>query len=178
MLEPEIFYLLLSAEGVAIPPQIAAEMMAYDPTAGELRTHYAGFFDPGFGYDPAGERHGSRAALEVRARDVPFMVEHRQPVCKLGLEWMESAAERLYGADLGSNYQGQVTMLCKHFEEQTAGISGGVPFPRYARSCERFRRWSACGRVRAACGGCAHGAPAAPLRAPLISSRRARTSSS
>ena len=99
VLEPEIFYLLLSAEGVCIPPQIAAEMMAYDPTAGELRTHYAGFFDPGFGYDPAGGRHGSRAALEVRARDVSFMVEHRQPVCKLGLERMEAPAERLYGAE-------------------------------------------------------------------------------
>ncbi len=122
VLEPEIFYLLLSAEGVSIPPRIAAEMMAYDPTAGELRTHYAGFFDPGFGYDPTGRRPGSRAALEVRARDVPFMVEHRQPVCKLGLEWMESPAERLYGADLGSNYQGQLTMLSKHFEEQTAGL--------------------------------------------------------
>ncbi len=121
VLEPEIFYLLLSAEGVSIPPRIAAEMMAYDPTAGELRTHYAGFFDPGFGYDPAAARSGSRAALEVRARDVSFMVEHRQPVCKLGLEWMQEPAERLYGADLGSNYQGQVTMLSKHFAEQTAG---------------------------------------------------------
>jgi dCTP deaminase len=125
VLEPEIFYLLLSAEGVCIPPQIAAEMMAYDPTAGELRTHYAGFFDPGFGYDPEGGRHGSRAALEVRARDVSFMVEHRQPVCKLGLERMAAPAERLYGSGLGSNYQGQVTMLSKHFEEQTAGA--GVP---------------------------------------------------
>jgi dCTP deaminase len=121
VLEPEIFYLLLSAEGVCIPPQIAAEMMAYDPTAGELRTHYAGFFDPGFGYDPVGGRHGSRAALEVRARDVSFMVEHRQPVCKLALERMAAPAERLYGDSLGSNYQGQVTMLSKHFEEQTAG---------------------------------------------------------
>jgi dCTP deaminase len=121
VLEPEIFYLLLSAEGVCIPPQIAAEMMAYDPTAGELRTHYAGFFDPGFGYDPAGDRHGSRAALEVRARDVSFMVEHRQPVCKLALERTSAPAERLYGEELGSNYQGQVTMLSKHFEEQAAG---------------------------------------------------------
>jgi len=120
VLEPEIFYLLLSAEGVCIPPQIAAEMMAYDPTAGELRTHYAGFFDPGFGYDPAGERHGSRAALEVRARDVSFMVEHRQPVCKLALERTSAPAERLYGEALGSNYQGQVTMLSKHFEEARA----------------------------------------------------------
>jgi dCTP deaminase len=124
VLEPEIFYLLLSAEGVCIPPGIAAEMMAYDPTAGELRTHYAGFFDPGFGYDPSGARHGSRAALEVRARDVSFMVEHRQPVCKLALERTSAPAERLYGADLGSNYQGQVTMLSKHFEEQGAGGGG------------------------------------------------------
>ena len=127
VLEPEIFYLLLSAEGVCIPPQIAAEMMAYDPTAGELRTHYAGFFDPGFGYDPAGGRHGSRAALEVRARDVSFMVEHRQPVCKLALERTAAPAERLYGEQLGSNYQGQVTMLSKHFEETGGGGADTPP---------------------------------------------------
>jgi dCTP deaminase len=120
VLEPEIFYLLLSAEGVCIPPSYAAEMMAYDPTAGELRTHYAGFFDPGFGYDPEGDSHGSRAALEVRARDVPFMVEHRQPICKLAFEEMAVTPDVIYGEQLGSNYQGQVTMLSKHFREQTA----------------------------------------------------------
>jgi dCTP deaminase len=120
VLEPEAFYLLLSAEGVCIPPGYAAEMMAYDPTAGELRTHYAGFFDPGFGFDPKGRRHGSRAALEVRARDVSFMVEHRQPVCKLGFERMHSDPDVLYGAALHSNYQGQETTLSKHFAEQRA----------------------------------------------------------
>ena len=123
VLEPEIFYLLLSAEGVCIPPEYAAEMMAYDPTAGELRTHYAGFFDPGFGFDARGDRHGSRAALEVRARDVPFMVEHRQPICKLGFERLAAPPDVLYGHDLGSNYQGQVTMLSKHFKEQTASAA-------------------------------------------------------
>ncbi|MFZ2052129.1 MAG: 2'-deoxycytidine 5'-triphosphate deaminase [Solirubrobacteraceae bacterium] len=123
VLEPEVFYLLLSAEGVSIPPPYAAEMMAYDPTAGELRTHYAGFFDPGFGYSRRRETHGSRAALEVRARDVPFMVEHRQPVCKLAFEQMAAEPDVLYGEDLGSNYQGQVTMLSKHFAAQTAGIA-------------------------------------------------------
>ena len=120
MLEPEVFYLLLSAEGACIPPAYAAEMTAYDPTAGELRTHYAGFFDPGFGYDPKGRRHGSRAALEVRARDVSFMVEHRQPICKLAFERMLEPPDVLYGQGLGSNYQGQETMLSKHFVEQTA----------------------------------------------------------
>jgi dCTP deaminase len=118
VLEPEVFYLLLSAEGCCIPPRYAAEMMAYDPTAGELRTHYAGFFDPGFGWDPAGRRHGSRAALEVRARDVSFMVEHRQPICKLAFERMLEPPDLLYGTDVGSNYQGQTTMLSKHFVEQ------------------------------------------------------------
>jgi dCTP deaminase len=125
VLEPEVFYLLISAEGVSIPPSYAAEMLAYDPTAGELRTHYAGFFDPGFGYSqkPRKRSHGSRAALEVRARDVPFMVEHRQPVCKLAFERMAAEPDVLYGEDLGSNYQGQQTMLSKHFAEQTAGVA-------------------------------------------------------
>jgi len=117
VLDPEVFYLLISAEGVCVPPRYAAEMMAYDPTAGELRTHYAGFFDPGFGYDATGQRFGSRAALEVRARDVPFMVEHRQPICKLAFEHMLEEPDRLYGADVGSSYQGQETMLSKHFAE-------------------------------------------------------------
>jgi dCTP deaminase len=117
VLEPEVFYLLLSAEGVSIPPSYAAEMLAYDPTAGELRTHYAGFFDPGFGYARDHTTPGSRAALEVRARDVSFMVEHRQPVCKLAFERMAEEPDVLYGKELGSNYQGQLTMLSKHFLE-------------------------------------------------------------
>jgi dCTP deaminase len=120
VLEPEVFYLLLSAEGVSIPPAYAAEMLAYDPTAGELRTHYAGFFDPGFGYSRTAAGGGSRAALEVRARDVSFMVEHGQPVCKLAFERMAEEPDVLYGTDVGSNYQGQQTMLSKHFLAQLA----------------------------------------------------------
>jgi dCTP deaminase len=122
VLEPEVFYLLISAEGCSIPPSYAAEMMAYDPTAGELRTHYAGFFDPGFGYDPTGRRPGSRAALEVRARDVSFMVEHRQPICKLAFERMLEPPDVLYGAGAGSNYQGQASMLSKHFVEHRESV--------------------------------------------------------
>ena len=122
VLEPEIFYLLLSYEGVRIPPEYAAEMTAYDPTAGELRTHYAGFFDPGFGHDARGKRNGTRAALEVRARDVAFMVEHLQPVCKLAFERMAAVPDVLYGEALGSHYQGQESMLSKHFTDQTAGL--------------------------------------------------------
>jgi dCTP deaminase len=140
VLEPEIFYLLLSAEGVCVPPAYAAEMMAYDPTAGELRTHYAGFFDPGFGYPDEGEgsSYGTRAALEVRARDVPFMIEHGQAICKLAFERMCEEPDRLYGHGAGSHYQGQNNMLSKHFAEQAAGIgpvgehdavAGSAPLP-------------------------------------------------
>lgn len=129
VLEPEVFYLLLSAEGVSIPPSYAAEMLAYDPTAGELRTHYAGFFDPGFGYSRDPAARGSRAALEVRARDVSFMVEHRQPVCKLAFERMAAEPDVLYGQEIGSNYQGQETMLSKHFLEHARTRAGADAAP-------------------------------------------------
>jgi dCTP deaminase len=118
VLAPEHFYLLLSDEAVRIPPGYAAEMAAYDPTSGELRTHYAGFFDPGFGYDAAGGLSGSRAALEVRAHDVPFMIEHGQRVCKLSFERMAEAPAVLYGDRIGSSYQGQTDTLSKHFRPQ------------------------------------------------------------
>jgi len=133
VLEPRDFYLLMSNEAVRIPPRLAAEMTAYDPTSGELRTHYAGFFDPGFGYDPQGRFEGSTAALEVRAHDVAFMIEHRQPVCKLTFERMLEAPTQLYGQGIGSNYQRQSTTLGKHFS-----ISGAD-----ARRSARPRRASA-----------------------------------
>jgi dCTP deaminase len=118
VLEPEEFYLLLSQEAVRIPPNYAAEMTAYDPTSGELRTHYAGFFDPGFGHSELEPVLGSRAALEVRAHDVPFMVQHGQRVCKLAFERMVEAPGTLYGSDLGSAYQGQTVTLSRHFRRE------------------------------------------------------------
>jgi dCTP deaminase len=111
VLDPERFYLLLSEEAVRVPPHLASEMTAYDPTSGELRTHYAGFFDPGFGHG----MEGSRAALEVRAHDVPFMIEHGQRVCRLTYERMVAQPTKLYGGSIGSNYQGQLETLGKHF---------------------------------------------------------------
>jgi len=122
VLTPQRFYLLMSNEAVCIPPMLASEMTAYDPTSGELRTHYAGFFDPGFGYDPDGAFAGSRAALEVRAHDVPFMIEHGQRVCKLTFEHMLEAPARLYGQGIGSNYQRQHETLSKHFARPPANL--------------------------------------------------------
>jgi len=116
VLHPEKFYLLLSKDSVRIPSGYAAEMTAYDPTSGELRTHYAGFFDPGFGCGPG--NRGSRAALEVRAHDVPFAVEHGQNICKLSFERMLEPPDRLYGHAMASNYQDQVIALSKHFKRE------------------------------------------------------------
>jgi dCTP deaminase len=127
VLKEEKFYLLMSEESVSVPPTLASEMTAYDPTSGELRTHYAGFFDPGFGYSPTGDIRGSRAALEVRAHDVPFLVEHRQRVCKLTFERMLEEPESLYGMDAGSSYQYQVDALGKQF----------IPPPRSRRAEDR-----------------------------------------
>ncbi|MGD0321969.1 MAG: 2'-deoxycytidine 5'-triphosphate deaminase [Acidimicrobiales bacterium] len=118
VLSPQKFYLLMSSGAVSIPPELASEMTAYDPTNGELRTHYAGFFDPGFGFDPEGPRDGSRAALEVRAHDVPFMIEHGQRVCKLTFDRMLEAPRTLYGEAIGSSYQRQEETLGKIFRRR------------------------------------------------------------
>ena len=120
VLSPKRFYLLMSHEAVSIPPHLAAEMTAYDPTSGELRTHYAGFFDPGFGFDADRRFKGSRAALEVRAHDVPFMVENGQAVCKLTFERMLEEPMTLYGSDMGSSYQQQEETLSRYFRRPTS----------------------------------------------------------
>lgn len=114
ILEPEDFYILASKEKVCIPPAYAAELMAYDPGSGELRTHYAGFFDPGFGYGDE-TRRGTKAVLEVRPHDVPFLVEDGQLFCKLCLETTLDVPHLTYGSALNSHYQFQGLTLSKQF---------------------------------------------------------------
>jgi len=114
VLDPDEFYILVSREAVHVPPAYAAEMTPFDPLVGEFRVHYAGFFDPGFGHSSAGGQ-GSRAVLEVRSHEVPFILEHGQIVGRLVYEYMCSRPEALYGAELKSNYQGQALKLSKHF---------------------------------------------------------------
>jgi dCTP deaminase len=114
ILDPDEFYILASKEAVQVPPDYAAEMVPFDPLVGEFRVHYAGFFDPGFGYAGAGGR-GSRAVLEVRSREVPFILEHGQIVGRLVYEKMLARPKSLYGAGIGSNYQAQSLKLSKHF---------------------------------------------------------------
>jgi dCTP deaminase len=114
ILDPDEFYILVSREAVHVPPDYAAEMTPFDPLVGEFRVHYAGFFDPGFGHSAAGGT-GSRAVLEVRSHEVPFILEHGQTVGRLVYEHMLSRPGRLYGGDLKSNYQAQGLKLSKHF---------------------------------------------------------------
>jgi len=114
VLDPDEFYILVSREAVHVPPGYAAEMTPFDPLVGEFRVHYAGFFDPGFGHSAAGGT-GSRAVLEVRSHEVPFILEHGQVVGRLVYEHMQERPRALYGADLGSNYQAQGLKLSKHF---------------------------------------------------------------
>jgi dCTP deaminase len=115
ILDPNEFYILASKEAVQVPPDYAAEMVPFDPLVGEFRVHYAGFFDPGFGYAGAGGK-GARAVLEVRSREVPFILEHGQIVGRLVYEKLLAKPEKLYGQGIGSNYQAQSLKLSKHFK--------------------------------------------------------------
>ena len=116
ILNPDDFYILASVEPITVPPSHAAEMVAYDTLVGEFRVHYAGFFDPGFGHD-AGGKAGTRAVLEVRSHEVPFMVEHGQVMGRLVYERLTAVPDKVYGADIGSSYQRQDLTLSKHFKK-------------------------------------------------------------
>lgn len=116
ILDPDEFYILASREAVTIPPSHAAEMMPFNPLVGEFRVHYAGFFDPGFGAAEA-DGKGARAVLEVRSREVPFILEHGQIIGRLVYERLTDVPETLYGSGLSSNYQSQGLKLSKHFRQ-------------------------------------------------------------
>jgi dCTP deaminase len=115
VLEPGEFYILTSKEKVSVPPDWAAEMLAFDPAVGEFRIHYAGFFDPGFGWSSE-KSVGSHAVLEVRSHEVPSLLEDGQVVGRLNYERLMAPPTKLYGQDIGSSYQSQQLTLSKHFK--------------------------------------------------------------
>ena len=117
VLDPNDFYILASKERVRIPQAFAAEMVPYDPSVGEFRIHYAGFFDPGFGYG-ADDIKGTHAVLEVRSHEVPFLLEDGQVVGRLVFERLLGAPEKVYGKGIGSSYQHQRLALSKHFRRR------------------------------------------------------------
>ena len=117
ILEPDEFYIFASRELVRLPPNYCAEMVPFDAGSGELRSHYAGFFDSGFGYHTqrTPERSAAAVVLEVRSRDVPFLIEDGQPLFRLNLMRCAEVPDLLYGQELGSNYQSQRLRLSKQF---------------------------------------------------------------
>ncbi len=115
ILDPDQFYSLASKEAVTVPPSHAAEMVPFNPLVGEFRVHYAGFFDPGFGFCEAGGE-GSKAVLEVRSHKVPFILQDGQIIGQLIFERLTETPDEIYGAGIGSHYQAQGLKLSKHFK--------------------------------------------------------------
>ena len=124
ILNPGEFYLLASKERVGIPPGYAAEMEPYDPSIGEFTVHYAGFFDPGFGHGLDGEIRGTKAVLEVRAHEVPILLEDAQEVGRLVYHKMAEVPDLLYGQAIGSSYQKQGLALSKQFKTTVTAQAG------------------------------------------------------
>jgi dCTP deaminase len=114
VLEPEQFYIFSTRERLRIPPDVCAELVAFDATKGELRTHYAGFIDSGFGWSASDPTQGARLVLEIRTHDVPFLLEHGQPLFRIEFMRNEAEPDILYGGS-GSSYQMQGLRLAKQF---------------------------------------------------------------
>jgi len=126
VLDPGDFYILASRERISVPSNWAAEMTQFDPSIGEFSVHYAGFFDPGFGYGANGEIKGTKAVLEVRAHEVPILLEDRQVVGRLLYHKMASIPDKLYGQAIGSSYQQQGLALSKQFRVAPANAGAAV----------------------------------------------------
>jgi dCTP deaminase len=118
ILEPGEFYILASKQRVRVPADLAAEMLPYDLATQEFRVHYAGFFDPGFGFGKDGEIPGTRAVLEVRANEMPILLEDDQFVGRLNYYSMSAKPSKVYGGTIGSNYQQQGLALAKQFKRE------------------------------------------------------------
>ncbi|HXX21188.1 MAG TPA: 2'-deoxycytidine 5'-triphosphate deaminase [Candidatus Acidoferrum sp.] len=126
VLDPGDFYILASRERISVPSNWAAEMTQFDPSIGEFSVHYAGFFDPGFGYGTSGEIKGTKAVLEVRAHEVPILLEDRQVVGRLMYHKMASIPDKLYGQAIGSSYQQQGLALSKQFRVAPLKVEGAA----------------------------------------------------
>ena len=115
ILEPDRFYILASREAVRIPPSHSAQMVAFDSQIGEFRAHYAGFFDPGFGFACDG---GAHAVLEIRSRETAFFLEDGQTIGRLIFERLLEPlgqTQSHYDQLSSAHYQGQGLALSKHF---------------------------------------------------------------
>lgn len=123
VLQQNDFYLLASREKIRVPLEYAAEMEQYDPSLGEFSVHYAGFFDPAFGFGTRGEIKGTKAVLEVRAHEVPILLEHEQTVGRLTYLKMAAAPDKVYGQAIGSSYQQQGLALSKQFRSSLAAAA-------------------------------------------------------
>jgi len=123
ILDPQDFYILTSWERISVPPTHAAEMVPFDPSLGEFRIHYAGFFDPGFGHGVS----GTKAVLEVRAHDFPILLEDRQLVGKLIYHKMARTPDKIYGPSIGSSYQQQGLALSKQFRREPYAEKESLP---------------------------------------------------
>jgi dCTP deaminase len=127
VLEPGGFYILASKQRIRVPPDLAAELLPYDTATGEFRVHYAGFFDPGFGYGKNGEIPGTRVVLEVRANEMPVLLEDDQFVGRLHYYKMSALPDKIYGGSIGSSYQQQGLALSKQFRQEKQHRPSFVP---------------------------------------------------
>lgn len=118
IISPDTFLILATKERIIVPPDIACEMAAYDASKGEFRSHFAGFFDPGFGWHEEEVKRGTIGVLEVEVYSHDFVLRDGQPICLMVNEHMIAPPDKLYGQDLKSNYlEQQGPRLAKWFKQ-------------------------------------------------------------
>lgn len=109
------FAILSGRQCVRVPPHLACEMAPMDERSGDFRAHYAGFIDPGWGYED-GSGKGRQLTLELRAFE-DIILRPGQAIAKIKFERMRQIPLVSYDAVRTSHYCEQVgPRPSKHFK--------------------------------------------------------------
>src|SRR3989344_3730550 len=85
VIHPGDFVLVNSSQNIRLPPFLAAEIDEYSPELGDMKTHYAGLINASHGYDIEDPNIPSHIVFEIRARDMPVVIQNGQPLARFNL---------------------------------------------------------------------------------------------
>ena len=110
------FGIFMTHDKVSIDPKEAGVLHPLSVEGGDLRIHYAGFIDPGFGYS-----HPNNIVLEIRPYEDVYL-QHGEAICHMRVDKLRDVPlvdGKPFNYDThGTNYQQQTTpRLSKFFKE-------------------------------------------------------------
>ena len=108
-LQKDMFYILPTKEQISVPTKYAIELVPSTHLMWELRVHYAGFFDPWFGWAT-----GATGVLEIRPY-TDVVIYDGQPICLMDIYTNTTLPAKPYGHSWSNYHMQNGPKLAKYF---------------------------------------------------------------